>query len=72
MRAGNARPYDIDFSADENSTYGMGKSIPYMIRRSTVVRCKIGFIRTLDTGRRQSPYRYSLNAPLKKCASEKT
>lgn len=28
-RAGNARPYDMDFSADENSTYGMGKPITY-------------------------------------------
>ena len=44
----------------------MGKPIPYMIRRSAVVRCKTGFIRTFDTGHRQSPYRYSLNAPLKK------
>ncbi len=37
MRAGIARPYDIYFSADENSTYGMGKPIPYMIRRSAAV-----------------------------------
>ncbi len=32
MRAGNARPYDMDFSADENSTYGMGKPIPYTVQ----------------------------------------
>ena len=36
MRAGNARPYDMDFSADEDSTYGTGLPIPYTVRAKLV------------------------------------
>ena len=42
----------------------MGKPIPYMIRRSTVVRCKTGFDGSCDTGLMQYAY-----PQLRQCAS---
>jgi hypothetical protein len=37
-----------------------------MVRRNAVKRRFSGSVSTLDTGLPQSPYQYSLNAPLKK------
>ena len=69
-RAGNARPYDMDFSADDNSTYGTGLPIPYTgagqsSYRTIGKREFSGFAGSFDTGLTQYMYKYSLNAPLK-------
>ena len=67
---GNARPYDMDFSADENSTYGMGKPIPYrgagkagtalLVSGSFPVSPAVSI-----PGKRNHRIRRCLNAPLK-------
>lgn len=69
-RAGNARPYDMDFSADEDSTYGTGLPIPYRGAgqswyRTIGKRQFHGFAGIFDTGLTQYMYKYSLNALLK-------
>ena len=69
-RAGKARPYDMDFSADEDSTYGTGLPIPYRgagqsSYRTIGKRQLSGFVSRCDTGLTQYMYKYSLNAPLK-------
>lgn len=43
-----------------------------MVRRNAVKRQFSGSVSTLDTGLLQSPYQYSLNAPLKKSRPMKT
>ena len=70
-RAGNARPYDMDFSADENSTYGTGLPIPYRgaaqsSYRTIGKRQFHGFAGSFDTGLTQSPY-----SQVRQCATEK-
>ena len=41
---------------------------PYKVRRNTVVRCKSGFLRTLDIGNLNMRIRVRLNAPPKEHA----
>ncbi len=61
-------------SADETAASGMGKPIPYKVltkhlhQISAILRCtkRCGFLQCFDTGQPHSPYRYSLNAPLKR------
>ena len=73
-RAGNARPYAMDFSSDMVFRSGTGKPIPYRVQAkllhqfSTISRDakRYGLFRSLDTGQAQKTYTYILKAPPKK------
>ena len=65
-RASNARPYDIDFSADQAHSLQGAAQILHQISTISRDAKRYGLFRSLDTGQAQKTYTYILKAPPKK------